>query len=235
MTFLRSLCLALALALPASAQVSIPFQTVQYTGSYQGTVPGGVLIQTSSGQSMILPQGLSFTVGGTRVDLGGLSVGSPLQAVVPGGTGQVLGVAGDLVALQTPYGALPVPVGSVPGESKVTVLKKNGKTVTVPWNAALNMQRSQGAVILGSAGAWNGSSGPVVVLGPQGENLLLSTGSGFYTVPRSRAGSLGSVAAGRPVVWTGSGVEDWNSGKGKGKSGGSQGKAGNSGKGKGRN
>lgn len=249
--FFRGVVAALALFLlagPASAQ-AVTFENVRYDGTYQGTVPGGVVVRTPGGDA-ILPQGVSLTVGGQRVDLTSLIPGSPVQIPVPNGPGQVVGGSGNTVFVQYPNGVFPVPgdvLPEAPGQTKVTVLKRNGKTVQVPLNAALNMQRSQGAVILGRnpLGGWpSGHNGPGVVLGNQGEHVLMQTVVNgvpqLVRVPRGQAGGLTSVTPGTTVDVTNSGhglgYGQWKPGKGNGQSrgqgqGGGQGK-GNSGKGK---
>ena len=190
--------LLILLAVPARAD-SVQFQNLAWSGTYQGLVPGGVVVGTPWG-SVLLPQGLSFSVGGNRIDLSSLNVGSPLWVHVPNLPGQVVGAYGDVVYVQYPMGVVPVPanlLGDMGGRAKVTVLKRNGKTVQVPLNAALNMQRAQGAVILGASplvGWPAGVSGPSILLGSQGEHLLLQAVVNqvprLVRVPRSAAGAL---------------------------------------------
>lgn len=195
------------MAAPAWAD-TVQFQNLGYSGTYQGLVPGGIVIGTPAG-SLLVPQGLSFSVAGQRVDLGSLIQGSTVFVNVPGTAGQVVGGYGNTVFVQYPDGVVPIPGGAL-GEAgakyKVTVLKPNGKTVRVPLNAALNMQRSQGAVILGASpiGGWPaGVNAPAVVLGNQGEHLLLQTSVGGHPrlvrVPRSQAGTLTQVRPGTVV------------------------------------
>lgn len=247
--FLRAAVAAMALLLlagPVHAQ-AITFENVRYDGTYQGTVPGGVVVRTPGGDA-ILPQGVSLSVGGQRVDLTSLVPGSPVQIPVPNGTGQVVGGSGNTVFVQYPNGVFPVPgncIPDTPGKTKVTVLKPNGKTVQVPLNAALNMQRSQGAVILGRnpLGGWPaGHNGPGVVLGTQGEHVLMQTVVNgvpqLVRVPRGQAGGLTTVAPGTTVDVTNSGhglgYGQWKPGKGggQGQGGQGQGKGGGNGKGK---
>lgn len=244
--FFRGMMAAMALLLlagPANAQ-AVTFENVRYDGTYQGTVPGGVVVRTPGGDA-ILPQGVSLTVAGQRVDLTSLIPGSPVQIPVPSGTGQVVGGSGNNVFVQYPNGVFPVPGDSIPeapGKTKVTVLKPNGKTVQVPLNAALNMQRSQGAVILGQTplGGWpTGHTGPGVVLGNQGENVLMQTVVNgvpqLVRVPRGQAGGLTTVAPGTTVDVTNSGhglgYGQWKPGKGNSGNQGQGGGKGNSGKG----
>lgn len=231
------------LAGPVQAQ-SVQFENVRYDGTYQGTVPGGVVVRTPGGDA-ILPQGLSFTVGGQRIDIGSLNPGSLIQVPLPTGIGQVVGGSGNTVFVQYPNGVFPVPGNCVPdtgvGKTKVTVLKPNGKTVQVPLNAALNMQRSQGAVILGNTplGGWpSGHAGPGVYLGNQGEHVLLQTVVNgvpqLVRVPRGQAGQWTNVALGTTVDVTpgsnGLGHSQWKPGKGHGNAGGQGQGKGNSGK-----
>lgn len=152
---MRYLLLLLALAVPALAQPLgyLPYPTYSYQGVVQQITPQGVVI-SANGVNMMLPGGLNFNVGGVQVGLNSLAVGQPVNAYVPAGQGQILGYANNYYYVQTPQGVLPVPVGqinpTVSGKTKVNVLKPNGKIVSVPLNAALNMQRSQGATILGA-------------------------------------------------------------------------------------
>ena len=197
----------LCLAGPAWAD-SVHFRNVAWPGVYQGLVPGGLVIRTPWGTAL-LPQGISLTVGGNRVELSSLAVGTSVFVHVPDAPGQVVGGYGDTVFVQYPIGVVPVPggvLGDAGGRAKVTVLKRNGSTVRVPLNAALNMQRAQGAIILGAspAGGWLvGSSGPTIILGSQGEHLLLQAVINGTTrlcrVPRTQAGTLVQVAPGTLV------------------------------------
>ncbi len=205
----RFLLVVSLLCLASSAWADpVHFRNVAWSGVYQGVVPGGLVLRTPWGTAL-LPQGISLTVGGNRVDLSSLAVGTSVFVQVPDGSGQVVGGYGDTVFVQYPFGVVPVPgsvLGDAGGRANVTVLKRNGSTVRVPLNAALNMQRAQGATILGASpvGGWPvGGSGPTIILGSQGENLLLQAvingTTRLYRVPRSRAGTLVQVTPGTLV------------------------------------
>jgi hypothetical protein len=205
----RFLLVVSLLCLASSAWADpVHFRNVAWSGVYQGVVPGGLVLRTPWGTAL-LPQGISLTVGGNRVDLSSLAVGTSVFVQVPDGSGQVVGGYGDTVFVQYPFGVVPVPgsvLGDAGGRAKVTVLKRNGSTVRVPLNAALNMQRAQGATILGASpvGGWPvGGSGPTIILGSQGESLLLQAvingTTRLYRVPRSRAGTLVQVPPGTLV------------------------------------
>lgn len=152
---MRYLLLLLAFAVPALAQPLgyLPYPSYGYQGVVQQITPQGVVI-SANGVNMMLPGGLSFIVGGVQVGLNSLAVGQPVMAMVPAGNGQIMGYANNLYYVQTPQGILPVPINQisprVSSKTKVNVLKPNGKIVNVPLNAALNMQQSQGATILGA-------------------------------------------------------------------------------------
>jgi len=152
---MRYLLLLLALAVPALAQPLgyLPYPTYNYQGVVQQITPQGVVI-SANGVNMMLPGGLNFNVGGVQVGLNSLAVGQPVMAYVPAGSGQIMGYANNLYYVQTPQGILPVPINQISPQisqkTKVNVLKPNGKVVNVPLNAALNMQQSQGATILGA-------------------------------------------------------------------------------------
>ncbi|MEW6278249.1 MAG: hypothetical protein AB1758_06485, partial [Candidatus Eremiobacterota bacterium] len=78
-SFLALLVLfALAVA-PLRAQElgEVPLSSFSYSGVVQQVTPGGVWLQTSNGVNVMLPQGLSFEVGGVQVGIGGLTVGQP--------------------------------------------------------------------------------------------------------------------------------------------------------------
>lgn len=230
----RNLLIALLglvlLAAPPARADSIHFKPVSYDGVFQGLVPGGVAIRTPWG-SVLLPEGLSFSVAGQRVEITSLAYGSPLRVLVPGGSGTVVGGSGEWAFVQFPSGVFPLPGACLPGDltrkAKVTVLKPNGKTVRVPLEAALNMQRAQGAAILGpgALAAWpSGLGGPTVVVGGQGEHLLLQALVGgtprLFRVPRGQAAGLAGVAPGTVVDVTpqgkGLGHKPWTPGPGKG-------------------
>ncbi|GMU57286.1 MAG: hypothetical protein AMXMBFR33_64320 [Candidatus Xenobia bacterium] len=200
----RLLLILLLMGLAQAQELELtPFA---YQGVVQQVTPGGVWLQTSDGLNVMLPQGLDFEVGGTRVEVGSLVPGNPCSVLVPAGPAQVVAVQGDLCTLMLPTGPCQVPVSVLPadalGKGKVSVLKNNGKVVQVPLNAALNMQRSQGARILGAPGLsiprWtNGAALEGVVCGYQGDDLLLVTAAGgLLAVPSRYAPSL---APGRPI------------------------------------
>ncbi|MCE7870504.1 hypothetical protein DYH09_09030 [bacterium CPR1] len=200
----RFLLILLLMGLARAQELELtPFA---YQGVVQQVTPGGVWLQTSDGLNVMLPQGLDFEVGGTRVGVNSLVPGNPCSVLVPAGPAQVVAVQGDLCTLMLPTGPCQVPVSFLPadalGKGKVSVLKDNGKVVNVPLNAALNMQRSQGARILGAPGLsvprWT-SGAPLegVVCGYQGDDLLLvNAAGGLLAVPSRFAPSL---APGRPI------------------------------------
>ncbi len=205
----RFLLVAALLCLAPSAWADpVHFRNVAWSGVYQGVVPGGLVIRTPWGTAL-LPQGISLTIGGSRVELSSLAVGTSVFVHVPDTPGQVVGGYGDTVFVQYPLGVVPVPgsvLGDAGGRAKVTVLKRNGGTVRVPLNAALNMQRAQGAIILGASpvGGWPvGGSGPTIILGSQGDDLLLHAMINGTTrlcrVPRNQAGTLVQVSPGTLV------------------------------------
>lgn len=137
----------------ALAQNAGYFQYNQFyvPGTYVGPTNGGLMLRTSSGASIILPQGLSFTVGGTRIDASSLVPGTYVQAIVPPGTGTFNSFDNGYVTWGSPYGTYQLPYQYLPTgvqQTRVNVLLANGNVVNVPLNAAWNMQRSQGARIL---------------------------------------------------------------------------------------
>lgn len=245
---MRSLVLFLCLMSLAQAQDIglVPLSPFSYSGVVQQVTPGGVWLQTSNGINVMLPQGLDFEVAGTRVNVGGLVPGNTCQVYLPAGPAQLVALQGDVCTLMLPNGPCQVPVSSLPGsvleKSKVAVLKPNGKVVNVPLKAALNMQRSQGARILGSSGQryerW--SSGQVldgVVCGYQDDLLLVLDSQGrIVSVPRNLAGGL---TPGRSIHVPGGSsfqIESWVPGAEHGKGNNNHGNNGHgNGKGKGKN
>lgn len=195
---MRSLLLFLLLV--GMAQAQVPITPFSYTGVVQQVTPGGVWLQTDQGVDVMLPQGLDFEVAGTHVNVGSLVPGNPCNVYFPGGQADLIAVDGDLCTLAMPTGPCQVPIACLPPDamqkSKVAVLKNNGKVVNVPLNAALNMQRSQGARILGASNKHStpwvpGQALNGVVCGYQDNTVLVLDGNNqIISVPRSMAGSL---------------------------------------------
>lgn len=154
--------LAFAGADAALAQNTGYFQYNQFSvpGTYVGPTNGGLMLRTSSGASIILPQGLSFTVGGTRIDASSLIPGSYVQAWIPPGSGTFTSFDNGVATWGSPYGNYQIPVQYLPTnvqQTRVNVMLPNGNVVNVPLNAAYNMQRSQGGQVL--VGNSNGNHG----------------------------------------------------------------------------
>lgn len=135
----------------ALAQNAFQYNQFYVPGTYVGPTNGGLMLRTSSGASIILPQGLSFTVGGTRIDASSLVPGTYVQAIIPPGTGTFNSFNNGYVTWGSPYGTYQIPYQYLPTgvqQTRVNVQLANGNVVNVPLNAAWNMQRSQGARIL---------------------------------------------------------------------------------------
>lgn len=148
--------LAVAGTSAALAQTGF-FQYNQFhvPGTYVGPYQGGIMLRTSSGANILLPQGLSFSVGGTRVELSSLVPGTYVQALVPAGAGTFSSFDNGCVTWGNPHGTYQFPYQYLPApiqKTRVDVRLANGNIVNVPLNAAWNMQRSQGARILTGSG-----------------------------------------------------------------------------------
>jgi len=155
--FLMTLAIALMCAMPAFADTTISFSNVSYPGTFQGWSPGGVIVGTQYGTMTVPTTVASIRVGGvtlTYAQMQTIPVGTPVVVALPPCQGPIYTSTPNVIVVQQQPGVyVPVPYAVLPTYTQqqfVYVRKHNGKVVRVPLNAAMNMQRAQGAVIMGS-------------------------------------------------------------------------------------
>jgi len=153
-------CLGLLLmmaSMPGRADVPISIGGISFNGTLAGVKPGKVLVNTSYGLATIPSGAAMYNVGGTTMNFYGLQQVAPgtalgvnlstsdatLQTILGGLATILLGQNGGIISLPIPV----IPV-TTQKKTKVYVRLRNGNVVFVPLNAALNMQRAQGATIL---------------------------------------------------------------------------------------
>ncbi|MBI2266592.1 MAG: hypothetical protein HYU64_15755 [Armatimonadetes bacterium] len=152
-------------AAPSSADTVISFNQFSFPGTYQGIEGGSVLLNTAMGIATIPIATASFQVGGIRLQynqIAALPVGTSMMVGLPPFSGNLTALQDQTLTVRTSQGFYVLPTAYVPvytkARTKVYVQLRNGNVVYVPLNAALNMQRSQGATIVS-----NQPSGVVVV------------------------------------------------------------------------
>ncbi len=140
---------------PAIAVVAVPITTsLDLSGTVVYTSAEAVRIRTASGLVAVIPAPLAvFHVGTVTTPPLLLAIGSPVHVVLqPMPQATLVRVSDSLIILHTLQGDVTVPVAILPADvqarTMVSVRLRNGNIVSVPLNAALNMQRAQGAVIM---------------------------------------------------------------------------------------
>ncbi|HXE72359.1 MAG TPA: hypothetical protein VNO81_06830 [Candidatus Nitrosotenuis sp.] len=215
---LLGLALAAVLAAPALAEVNLSFSQIHFSGTVQDVVPGGVLLSTPAGSTLVPSSLASFQSGGVGLSYSQLTVGAPVLVSIAPASGLLVSADPDFVVLQLSQGPLVLPASSLPEPSartRVDVRLPNGNVVNVPLNAALNMVRAQGATILGTlppgVTAVSGNGLPGVVVGQVGSKVLLSCSENGRVVLRTLPASSSLLKKkGRAVLLGSSGeIQEW--------------------------
>lgn len=182
-SLLAMFCLGLVLLLcaaPSRADVNINLGGINFGGTLVSATPTAAVVATPYGNVLVPAGTASYLVDGRTLGLYYLQSLAPgtalgvnffptdalLQSVTANAASILLG-NGSIISLPVPV----VPVYTQQ-KTKVYVQLRNGNVVHVPLNAALNMQRAQGAIILTSVAPGT------VVLTPSGSVEAMGKGHG---------------------------------------------------------
>ncbi|MBI3926008.1 MAG: hypothetical protein HY319_10745 [Armatimonadetes bacterium] len=198
---------------------SIDLARTLLAGKLLGLLPDGVLVEAMPGQTLLYPRNLVYYEQ-QPLTLVAPALGSPVNVIIPSGLVHTLGCQDGLVSFYDErFGVLQLPeptfLRKAPSRCRVHVLKPNGKVVNVPLQAALNMQRAQGAVILPSRfararilGSPRGlAAGQGVVLCTQQDQVLFSSlVNGRPQIVSLSQNRIGKLKPGKVVRFTSNGV-----------------------------
>lgn len=173
-----------AAAAPPSAAPKTQAQPItlstclEIPGTLQDTMPGGVLLRTVTGQSILLPDGVAMTLT-DREHFPDYAPGAPVRAIVPVDAAELTVAGSDLITISTSVGPVQLPISLLPEQlldgTSIYVREVGGGLIRSSLREALQ-QSGFGDPEL-PVKPWNSAqAGPAVVVAKRPNGNLLCVG-----------------------------------------------------------